>query len=313
MAWRGTHRAMDDTRQNPVSEAPMKLGQVLQASAEFLRKRGVDSPRVAAELLAARLLKCRRLDLACRHDAVLPEKLMDAMRRGVMRVGRGEPVQYVVGQWGFRNLVLKTDRRALIPRPETEELVQLLLDCKPLRELPAPRILDYGTGSGCIALSIAAEMPSAVVVGVDVSGDALDLARENADALGLSGRVSFLNTLDVDLADVVEPGAIDAVISNPPYIPTASCAKLAPVVRDHEPAGALDGGPDGMDVIRHIIEESAILLASGGRIFLELGAEDRQAGPVSRYMADIGFDGISTHRDMSGAERFVSGVLAGGL
>ncbi|MGI5867968.1 MAG: peptide chain release factor N(5)-glutamine methyltransferase [Kiritimatiellia bacterium] len=297
----------------PPPAAARTVGWIVDASADFLGRRGVESPRLAAEHLAARLLKCPRLDLHARRGFAMPPALVDAMRRGVTRVGSGEPLQHVLGQWGFRSLVLKTDRRALVPRPETEGLVQLLLDCAPLRAVREPRIIDYGTGSGCIALSIASEMPSAKLIGLDTSDDALALAQENAAALGLADRVAFLNPDTVDLADVLDPGSIDAVISNPPYIPTEACARLADNVRRFEPMAALDGGPDGMAVTRHVIEESTMLLASGGVVFLEIGAEDDQARPLGRYLADVGFENVRVHRDVFGKERFLSAVLAAGL
>lgn len=289
------------------------LGWILDASAAFLQKRGTESPRLATEHLAARLLQCRRLELQLKLGNPLPDKLIEAMRRGVMRVGAGEPIQYVIGQWDFRGLTLKTDKRALVPRPETEQLVQLLLDCESLRAVKQPRIIDYGTGTGCIALSVAAERPAARVIGLDISDEALELAKENADALKLSDRVSFINPETVDLADVLEPGSIDAVISNPPYIPTGSYYRLADTVKNFEPRRALDGGPDGMAITRHIIEECTMLLASGGCLFLEISAEDDQAHALGRYLSEVGFDNIQAHRDMNGKERFLSGALAEGV
>lgn len=304
---------MDTHTTPPEADAARTVGWILDASADFLARRGVESPRLAAEHLAARLLKCRRLDVQTRRDLAMPPALVDAMRRGVARVGTGEPLQHVLGQWDFRSLTLKTDRRALIPRPETESLVQLLLDCAPLRAVKQPRIIDYGTGTGCIALSLAVELPGAKLIGLDTSEEALALARENAAALALSDRIVFLNPAAVDLADVLEPGSVDAVIANPPYIPTEACAKLADNVRRFEPMAALDGGPDGMEVTRQIIEESTMLLASGGFIFLEISAEDNQAQPLGRYLAEVGFENVRAHRDLFGRERFVSGVLAAGL
>ncbi len=289
------------------------LGFLLDASAAFLEKRRIQSPRLAAELLAARLLKCRRLDLPLHVHSMMPDKHVEALRRGILRVGTGEPIQYVLGQWDFRKLTLKTDQRALVPRPETEELVQLLLDCIPLRAQKNLRIMDFGTGTGCIALSIASELPGARVIAVDVSEDALALARENAEALNLSDRVSFLNSETVDLADVLEPGSLDAIISNPPYIPTESYNRLADSVKKFEPQSALDGGPDGMVVTRQLIEDSTLLLASGGYLFLELSAEDDQARPLGRYLSEVGFDNIKAHRDINGKDRFLSGSLAEGL
>lgn len=289
------------------------LGWILDASAAFLKKRGVESPRLAAEHLAARLLRCPRLELQIKLGSVLPDKLIEAMRRGIVRVGEGEPLQYVIGQWDFRGLTLKTDKRALVPRPETEQLVQLLLDRESLRAVKNPRIIDYGTGTGCIALSIAVALPSAHVIGLDISDEALGLAGENAEALKLSDRVTFINPETVDLADVLDPGSIDAVISNPPYIPTDAYNRLAGTVKNFEPRNALDGGPDGMAVTRHIIEECTMLLASGGCLFLELSAEDNQAAPLGRYLSELGFDDIQIHRDMNGKERFLSGALAEGV
>ncbi len=304
---------MESENQKLPIDPQKTLGFILDASTAFLEKRGVASPRLAAELLASRLIKCRRLDLQLNLRSNLPDKHIEAMRRGIMRVGTGEPIQYVLGQWDFRNLTLKTDKRALVPRPETEELVQLLLDCKPLCALKNPRIMDFGTGSGCIALSLASELPGARVIGVDISEDALALARENAEALKLTDRVSFLNSETVDLSDVLEPGSLDAIISNPPYIPTESYKRLADTVKNFEPQSALDGGPDGMIVTRQLIEDSTLLLASGGYLFLELSAEDDQARSLGRYMSEVGFDNIKTHRDMNGKDRFLSGALAEGL
>ncbi|NLB68708.1 MAG: peptide chain release factor N(5)-glutamine methyltransferase [Lentisphaerae bacterium] len=291
----------------------MKLGEILQASTDYFEKRNLESPRLSAEILAARLLNCKRAEIPLKLDMLLSEKLVNAMRRGVMRVGKGEPVQYVIGQWDFRNLTLKIDRRCLVPRPETEELVQLLLDCKPLRAIESPLILDFGTGSGCIALSVASEFPDARVAGVDVCNDALSLARENAQSLNLNDKVTLFNSVEVDLADIFEGGTLHAIISNPPYIPTAACDNLSPTVRDFEPRHALDGGTDGLDVIRYILDESVMLLASGGVVFFEVSAEDNQASDVSRYMSELGFDKINVLKDSSGAERFVTGFLADGV
>ncbi len=304
---------MNASSRQPASDSTSTVRFVLDASAAYLGRRGVEDARLDAEHLAARLLRCRRLDLSMRSEQTLSARQLEAMRRGVQRVGAGEPVQYVLGQWDFRGLTLKTDARALIPRPETEMLVQLLLDSPVLRGREPLRVLDFGTGSGCIALSLVAERPAARVVAVDVSGTALDLARENAAALGLADRVTFLNVADIDLADVLEPGSMDAIISNPPYIPSAACDKLPLKVRGFEPRGALDGGPDGMQVIRHLLEEATLLLATGGAIFLEISAEDNQARVLTRQMEAIGFDTIAVHRDAGGHARFLAATLADGV
>lgn len=289
------------------------LASVLDGAAAFFAKYGVDSPRATAEFLAARLLRCKRGGLPARAAAVLPEPVLEAMRRGMRRVASGEPLQYVLGQWDFRSITLKTDKRALVPRPETEELVSLVLASPPLRAAAAPLVLDYGTGSGCIALAIAAEHPAARVVGVDVSADALALARENADALGLASRVAFVDAGETDLGDVLDPGSVDVIVSNPPYIPSSAVDRLDPKVLAHEPRLALDGGPDGMAVLRQVAEEASMLLASGGGLFLELDAESGQARPMAGYLRELGFDAVRAHRDLAGAERFLSAVLSDGL
>ena len=291
----------------------MTIGEILAVSIPYLEKRGITDARLATELLASRLLRCKRLELALRLDAALDEKHVEAMRRGVARLASGEPVQFVLGRWDFRGISLKTDKRALIPRPETEQLVQLLLDSGVLAQSSAPRVLDYGTGSGCIALALASEAPNAKVAGIDTSADAIALANENAEALGLAGRVSFLNTSEIDIGDVFDAQSFDAVISNPPYISSAACDRLPSSVRDFEPRAALDGGPDGMCVLRTVIEDAATLLVSGGMIFLEMSAEERQSAPLTRFLESAGFEDIRVEKDLSGAPRLMSARLAQGL
>lgn len=289
------------------------LATVLDGAGAFLARYGVDSPRATAEFLAARLLRCKRGELPARAGLALPEPILEAMRRGMRRVAAGEPLQHVIGQWDFRTLTLKTDRRALVPRPETEELVSLALAHPALRAAASPLVLDWGTGSGCIALAIARELPAARVVATDVSADALALARENAEALGLASRVAFLDVSQNDLGDVLEPGSVDAIVANPPYIPTAAVERLDPKVLAHEPRLALDGGPDGMALLRQVAEEASMLLASGGGLFLELDAESGQARPMAAYLRELGFDAIRAHRDLAGAERFLAATLSDGL
>ena len=291
----------------------LSVGAVIGASVPYLEARGVAEARLAVEHLAARLLRCKRLDLASRANEPLDEKLVGAMRRGVARLGAGEPVQHVLGRWDFRGISVKTDRRALIPRPETEELAQLLLDSPVWEECAEPRILDYGTGSGCIALAIASERPQARVAAIDISAEALELARENAEALGLAEKVHFVDSSEVDLGDVFDAQCFEAVISNPPYISSAVCNRLAPSVRDFEPRAALDGGPDGMDILRTVIEDASILLASGGMLFLEIGAEENQAEPLMEFLEEAGFEEIRVAKDLRGCFRFLVARLARGL
>jgi len=295
------------------SAPPRTLGWSLDATAAFFRGHGVDSPRATAEWLAARLLRCARGELAARRERPMPEPLLAAMGRGARRIAAGEPLQYVIGQWDFRDLTLRTDRRALIPRPETEMLVDLALSSPRLRAMEAPRVVDYGTGSGCIALALARAWPGARIVGLDVSEDALALARENAEALGLAGRVAFVNVATTPIDEIFEGGTLDAIVSNPPYIPSAAVDRLDRKVLDHEPRLALDGGPDGMAVLRQICEEASMLLAPEGELYLEVDAESGQAGPLSELLRELGFDPVRAHRDLAGHDRFLSASLSLGV
>ena len=298
---------MPDSNPQPPSRT---LRDILAAGERGLAARGVDEPRAAMEWLAARLYHCKRLDLRLREGEVPPPAVVEALRRGWKRLADGEPVQHIVGRWEFRGHPLKTDRRALIPRPETEQLVDLVLADAELWALPAPRILDIGTGTGCIALSLALERPQGRYIATDISAEALELARENA-TLNHVETVRFVET--GDLSDLLDPGTVDAIVSNPPYIPSATVDALGRSVRDFEPRVALDGGPDGMAVLSSIAEEAAMVLADGGRLFLELDAESGQAPKMADLLTSLGFDAVTTHRDYAGRERFVTARLAAGV
>ena len=221
---------------------------------------------LAAELLVARLLNCGRGFLSPRLAETPSEKYLEAMRRGMARLVKGEPIQYVLGEWDFRSLTLTCDKRALIPRPETEELVTRVL--KFLRALDStsqpPLVVDVGTGSGCILLSLAKEFTGeAAFLGVDISADAVALARENAARCGLTDRVKFEVADGLD--DFDEPETIDVLVSNPPYISTADCAVLDPRIREWEPMNALDGGVEGLDFYERLVGDALNVLKPGGR------------------------------------------------
>lgn len=289
-----------------MSASPRSVSGVLKAAADFLDSRSVEQPRLAAELLMARLLGCKRLELYLRFDEDLSEKRLESMRRGIKRVAACEPVQYVLGQVDFMGHSLKVDRRALIPRPETEILVEQVLACEPLWAEEHPSVIDLGTGSGCIAIGLALARPHGLFIGLDVSEDALALARENAEALGVSERIAFSRD---DMADLVEPASVDAVVANLPYVSTSEYKQLAPNVRDFEPEIALNGGPDGLSIVREAVQDAAIALKPGARLFLEIGME--QGRKTTELMHGVGFDGVSIVRDLSGRDRIVHGVLAG--
>ena len=275
---------------------------VISKSAAYLAAKGVPEAEVAAELLVARLLACGRGDLAASGGKEAGERYLEAMRRAMARLVKGEPVQYVLGEWDFRRLTLKCDRRALIPRPETEELVTRVL--KHLGD--GMTVVDVGTGTGAIALSLAAEFKGeATIIATDVSEEAIALAKENAAKCGLSARVTFVVMDGLDEFD--EPECVDILVSNPPYIESAVCATLDPRVRDFEPRLALDGGVRGLDFYDRYLADALNLLKPGGRVFFEIG--EGQGAAVAKLMGDYGFSDIAIEKDYAGHDRYALATL----
>ena len=286
----------------------MTWRETIGKTSAWLAGKSVPDAQTASELLAARLLGCGRGTLGQALSREVPERFLEAMRRGMARLAAGEPVQYVIGEWDFRSLTLKCDRRALIPRPETEELVTRVLAWFKATADGSPRlVIDVGTGTGAIALSLAKEAgPEVAVLATDVSGDALALARENAALCGLEGRVSFAAMDGLD--DLDEPGVADAIVSNPPYVASGEIAALDPRVRDFEPRLALDGGPQGLDFYDRYLGDALNVLKPGGAVFFEIG--EGQGAALSKLMADYGFSQVKVERDFAGHDRYASGVLA---
>ena len=286
----------------------MTWGDVIAKSGSYLTAKGVPEAELASELLVARLLGVGRGLLTARLDKEPGERHLEAMRRGMARLVKGEPIQYVLGEWDFRTLTLGCDSRALIPRPETEELVTRVL--KFLSSLPSPStppvVIDVGTGTGAIVLSLAAEFKGkAVFLGTDVSEDAIALAKENAARCGLSDRVKFAVADGLDEFD--EPQSVDVIVSNPPYIATAVCETLDPRVKDFEPRLALDGGCEGLDFYDRYLADALNLLKPGGAVFFEIGEDQGEA--LRKLMADYGFADIRIERDYAGHDRYAYAVL----
>src|SRR5436190_5409358 len=275
----------------------MTVLEVLQRTTEFFQKHGVESPRLNAEHLLAHTLKRKRIELYLEFERELTEEELAPLRDLVRRRGQGEPLQHLLGTVEFAGQTFICDKRALVPRPETEQLVEFLQSRIENRE---SKILDVGTGSGVIALSLAAKFPEAKITATDISEDALALARENADRLGLTSRVEFLN------ADLLTYGThvYDVIVANLPYVAAGERGTLSREVL-HDPEGALFGGERGDEIVRRLIEAAPGQLAPGGLLALELGLG--QADDLAAFMAKKNYHDIRTERDYAGVIRFLFG------
>src|SRR5690349_8535480 len=297
MRSRPRRSASSSRRRRRVPEtAAGTVAEALGAAADALAAAGVESPRLDAELLLAEATGRDRAALAASPEGGVDGAAARAFGAMVRRRVNREPVAYILGRKGFRHIELRCDPRALVPRPETELLVEVALERRPAS------VLDVGTGTGAIALAVADEVPGVEVVAVDTSPGALALARENAEALGLGDRVEF------QLGSLPAPREFDLVLANLPYVADRDWPDLAPEITRHEPRDALLGGADGLDPIRGLLAalgpgEPDRLRA--GAVALELG--EGQAGDVARLVAAAGFGPVAIRRDLAGIERVVVG------
>lgn len=277
------------------------IKELLRWTTDFLAKKGVENPRADAQILLGHVLGCGKVDLLVRYDEQPAEADRNRFKELIQRRVAGWPVAYLVGHRDFYLLSFEVTPAVLIPRPETETLVAEALAF--LKPLAAPAVLELGTGSGCIAISIAHQKKDARVTAVDVSPDALAVARRNAAKHGVADRMTFLQG---DLFAPVPAGAaFDLVASNPPYIAHHEFAGLQPDVRDHEPRAALDGGADGLDFYRRIAAAAGSFLRPGGRLLLEVGSTqdaDVRAILGGRSELEVG----PTLKDMAGHPRVVT-------
>jgi len=273
----------------------MTLLEVLQSSADYFKKRKIDNPRLNAEHLLAHVLGLKRLELYLEFERELDESELKPLRDFVRRRGEGEPLQHLLGTVEFCGHTFLCDRRALVPRPETEELVEVL---KSEIKNPKSTILDVGTGSGVIALSLAASFPEADLRGVDISEDALALARENAARLELNERVRFVKG---NLLDGIE-GELDVIVANLPYVPGQDRQSLAREVL-HDPEVALFAGESGEGLIRALIEQVPARLRPGGLLALEIGLG--QSESLTAFLVQKNYHDIESKTDYSGIPRFL--------
>jgi len=254
----------------------------IQKSAEFLAKKNVESPRLQAELLLADVLKLPRMRLYLSFDRNLDASEVEQLREKVRRRGQREPLQHIVGSTSFCGLEIVVNRHVLVPRPETELLAETGWEFLATVSGKSPSVLDFGTGSGCLAVTLAAKHPGARVCALDISSEALAVARENAARHQVADRIDFIES--DGLAGLPKDVRFDLVISNPPYIPTSEIAALEPEVREFDPRGALDGGEDGCRFYRMLGKEIWSWLNTGGRLMVELGYS--QAEEVRRIFEE---------------------------
>ena len=279
-----------------MSAAPETVGEVVRRTAARLETDGLLTARLDAELIVAHVLELTRAELALERGRVVTDAEAERVAKLTARRAAREPLQYVLGEWGFRRLTLTVDGRALIPRPETETVVERCLAL--LAGVEAPRVLDVGTGSGAIALAIADEHPGAAVTGIDVSAEALSLARENAARTGVA-----VELLQADLLGGLPGSDWDLVVSNPPYVRPDEAATLAPEVVDWEPHVALfDGGHT-----ETLVRDAAAVLRRGGALVLE--SYDERARAVAGLLERAGFEQVAVTRDLAGRDRVVEGRL----
>jgi release factor glutamine methyltransferase len=269
---------------------------------ERLESKHIPESRSKAEWILGHVLKRRGLELPLQQDRELNGVQLKRIASLVQRVAVGEPLQYALGNTEFMGRVFKTDSRALIPRPETETLVENVLACKEAWSSQHPAVADVGAGTGCIVVSLALAHPEGDYLAVDASVEALELSRENARALGVEGKIRFMRG---DLLTGVPPRSLNLVVSNPPYVSTNEIETLQPDIRNHEPWLALDGGPDGFSAITKLLPQAFDSLRPGGRLFMEIGED--QGERARNLMRKNGFEKVEIRKDLAGHDRIACG------
>jgi release factor glutamine methyltransferase len=279
----------------------MTVLEAIQKTTDFLAKKGVESARLNAELLLAHQLKLPRMKLYLNFDRVLTAAETDGLRELVRRRAAREPLQHITGSTSFCGLEIAVSRAALVPRPETELLAELGWDFLATRHSSLVTALDFGTGTGCIAIALAAKCPNAKITGIDVSPDALALAKQNAEKNQVADRVEFLE--GDGFTAVPEKSQFDLLISNPPYIAAAEIGTLQPEVRDFDPRAALDGGADGLDFYRRLAPEAKRFLIPDGKLMVEFG--EGQSGAIRKIFETEKWIVEAVKEDYSHRERIL--------
>lgn len=296
------------------------VGSKLNEVKGLLLRSGIDRPDIAAAILVASAMKCPRLELSVDFNEQLSPAQNEKINEGISRLEKHEPIQYVLGATDFMGRVFKCDPRALIPRPETEELVDLMLNCEPFRQIENPSVIDIGTGNGCIVVTLALHKKKGKYLAIDISARAIELAKENALLHNVLDSITFIvadfmgeeipsGIRNFNIADFTTrkiPEGIDAVVANPPYVRTADYQRLAKHIRCWEPRRALDGGEDGLEIIRPLVKKAFEILKPDRFLFLEIGFD--QWKKVRQLLAQTGFKSGLVRRDLSGRNRMVMAV-----
>lgn len=277
--------------------------EAINKSTEYLKDKGIESPRVNAELLLSHILKCKRLNLYLSFDRPLSEEEIDNYRELLKRRRGYEPLQYIIGSVEFFGLQLEVNRNVLIPRPETEILVEIVID--ELKSKTNLSILDIGTGSGNIAIALAKNIETAKITAIDINNDSLELAKKNSQSNNVEDKISF-EKIDILNRDEISE-KFDIVVSNPPYISLEEYPELKPELNRFEPRLALTDESNGLTFYEVISKKSRSFLKQNGKLFFEIGIE--QFSAVKGILESEGYKNISIKKDYSGIERVISGEL----
>jgi len=293
----------------PTDTTAWTVNRLLSWTREYLERHGVESPRLCAELLLAHTLRCQRIELYTRYEYTPPPDALSAFRELVRQAAEGRPIAYLTGTKEFFSLPLEVTPDVLIPRPETEILVERTIDLVRKSAARLRTILDLGTGSGCIIISLARHLPDAQLFASDISPEALAVARRNADRLGVGQRIEFRCgdlftcwTTPCHPSNAAPSPRFDVIVCNPPYVATQG-APVEPAVRRYEPPGALFAGPDGLDVIRAVVAAAPAWITPRGHLLMEVAFD--QAPAVRGLLATGPWTDIVTYRDGAGHERVV--------
>lgn len=278
--------------------------EVIKLSTEYLQKKGVEAPRANAEILLAEILKCKRLELYLSFDKPLAENEVQDYREAIRKRGLRIPLQYIVGNVEFYGLKLIVNESVLIPRPETELLVEKIINESDKSE--SLKILDIGVGSGNISLSLLKNLPNTNVVAIDISKSALEVAKQNAEVNSLQDRIE-LKHFDIMKDDLNSLGKFDLIVSNPPYVSVNDFESLEPELKVHEPRIALTDNSNGISFYKNILEVSDQILNKPGKIYFELGMG--QSMEIKNLFDQKGFSNITITKDYSGIDRIISGEL----